>query len=330
MREAAGSTADPGAVLGVLSPGLTHFASFYRGDDEFLAAVVPFILDGVANDDSIHVAVPTANLTLLRDALGDAEETVQWADMTAIGRNPARTFAMFAAALSAVPPGRQVRSVAEPVWPGRSADEYPACVQNEALFNVAFADDRLVTLCPYDAANLPDRVIADAKRTHPLIRQGSALVPSREYTWQDAFGDSNTALATDPCAAVLRCTQLTDLSAARTFAANCAGALGLPGDRIGDLNLIVTELATNSLKYSGGDCRLALWKRDGHLICEVRDGGHLDDPLAGRRMASPHSLGGRGLLLVNALADLVRMHTSHNGTTIQAFLSLKPAQEQLT
>jgi anti-sigma regulatory factor (Ser/Thr protein kinase) len=338
MREAAGSTVDPGsdsgavsgAVFGVPSQGLTHFAAFYRGDDEYLDTVVPFILDGLANDDSVQIAVPTANLTLLRDALGDAAETVQWSDMTEIGRNPARTFAMFAAALRALPPGSQVRSVAEPVWPGRSADEYPACVQNEALFNVAFADDQLVTLCPYDAANLPAQVIADARRTHPLIRQGVALVPSREYTWRDAFDDSNTVLVSDRSATVLRCTQLTDLGAARTFAANCAGVLGLPGDRIGDLNLIVTELATNSLKYTGGDCRLALWKRDGHLICEVRDGGHLDDPLAGRRTASPHSLGGRGLLLVNALADLVRMHTSHNGTTIQVFLSLNPAQEQLT
>jgi len=322
MDTAAGSTGD--------KAGLTHFAAFYRSDDEFLNTVVPFILDGVANDDPVHVAVPTGNLTLLRDVLGDAAEKVQWADMTDIGRNPARTFAMFDAALRAVSPGRQVRSVAEPVWPGRSADEYPACVQNEALFNVAFADDHLVTLCTYDAANLPEQVIADARRTHPLISRGSALVPSREYTWQDAFDDNNAVLTSDPSAAVFECGKLTDLGGARMFAADRAAALGLPANRIGDVHLIVTELATNSLKYTGGNCRVALWKRDGHLICEVRDAGRLDDPLAGRRMASPHSLGGRGLLLVNALADLVRIHTSPNGTTIQAFLSLTPAQEELT
>jgi anti-sigma regulatory factor (Ser/Thr protein kinase) len=81
-------------------------------------------------------------------------------------------------------------------------------------------------------------------------------------------------------------------------------------------------LQRSSLRYTGKGCRLALWKRDGKLICEIRDGGRLDDPLAGRRAPSDHATTGRGLLLVNALADLVRMYTSDTGTTIQAYLPL--------
>jgi anti-sigma regulatory factor (Ser/Thr protein kinase) len=59
-------------------------------------------------------------------------------------------------------------------------------------------------------------------------------------------------------------------------------------------------------------------------VCQVRDRGHLTDPLAGRRPAPRHQGGGRGLLLVNELADLVRMHTSCQGTTINAYLCFHP------
>ncbi|MET9429752.1 ATP-binding protein, partial [Streptomyces sp. NPDC003036] len=35
----------------------------------------------------------------------------------------------------------------------------------------------------------------------------------------------------------------------------------------------------------------------------------------------PHQPGGRGLLLVHHLSDLVRFHTGDNGTTIRFYLS---------
>jgi hypothetical protein len=117
--------------------GLVHTAAFYRGDEEYLAEVLPFIMDGLAYEDSVMVTVPADKLTLLRDALGDAAARVAMTDMGEIGRNPANTFARFAAELAAERDDRRVWAVAEPVWPGRTPEEYPACVQNEALFNAA-------------------------------------------------------------------------------------------------------------------------------------------------------------------------------------------------
>ncbi len=94
-------------------------------------------------------------------------------------------------------------------------------------------------------------------------------------------------------------------------------------DGIDDLQLIATELATNSLMYSNGACRLAFWRHDDHLVCEARDSGRLDDPLAGRLDPGPAGPASRGLFLVNAISDLVRTHTAITGTTIQAYLRLK-------
>lgn len=304
--------------------GLVHFAAFYRGDDEYLDLLVPFILDGLALHEPVFVAVPAPHLVLLRDALGESAAEVQ---MGEFARNPARAFGQFAVHTAEL--GDQpIRMIGEPVWPGRTADEYPACVQNEALFNTAFAGRNFATLCPYDAAGLPDEVLSDARTTHPLIWQGGTVTPSADYAWPDAFARWNQPLPTDPTAVTLPIRQFADLATARTFSTDYANSIGLPAERVGDLDLIISELATNSLKYTAGSCRLALWRHDGNLVCEVSDSGRFEDPLAGRRAPEELATSGRGLFLVNAVADLVRTHTANSGTTIQAYLSLAPVADR--
>lgn len=299
---------------------LEHVALFYRSDAEYLDTLVPFIREGLAKGEQVVVAVPTGKLELLREALGDDAARISLADMAEVGRNPARTFPL----LSKVDGGRcgRARIVAEPIWPGRSAESYPACVQNEALFNAAFADKPLITLCPYDAAGLDARVLADARTTHPRVRDGAASVDSGEFAAWEALNRYNVPLPVDPSAVTFTLRTLDQLTAARAFVARYAESAGVSGAAIGDLQLIATELATNSLEYTGGDCTLALWRSDGNLVFQANDAGRLDDPLAGRRLPAEHSVGGRGLFLVNALADLVRTHTCETGTAIRTYLSL--------
>jgi hypothetical protein len=47
----------------------------------------------------------------------------------------------------------------------------------------------------------------------------------------------------------------------------------------------------------------------------------MTDPLAGRRPPSRDRPGGRGLLLVHYVADLVRLHTAPDGTTVRFYLA---------
>lgn len=308
-------------------PGLTHIAALYRGESEYLAVVEPFIRNGVDHGDAVLVVVPSAKLALLRDALGPLGESVSMSDMSEVGRNPARTFGEFQA-LSAQYAGRRIRLAAEPVWPGgRSAGEYAVCVQNEALWNTAFAERDSVTLCPYDADGLPETFLADARTTHPLIWQDGMEIPSADYSVEGAFTRYNEPLPVAPTAVRHSLRVIGDLGSTRVFAAQFADSVGLDAERVGDLQLIVSELATNSLKYTPGVCMVSLWQHDAELVCHVSDNGRLDDRLAGRRLPAVHATGGRGLYLVNALADLVRIHTSPAGTTVQAHLRLAPVAE---
>lgn len=71
-----------------------HSALFYRSQREYLGAVMPFVLDGLRNGEPVLVAVPTDNLAMVRDELGDACAKVTMADLVEVGRNPARVMAV--------------------------------------------------------------------------------------------------------------------------------------------------------------------------------------------------------------------------------------------
>ncbi|GAB3399046.1 anti-sigma factor RsbA family regulatory protein [Flindersiella endophytica] len=310
-----------------------HPALFYRSDEEYLAGLVPFVVEGLAREHPVAVAVPGERLRILRDALaaGAVDSEVTLIDMTEAGRNPGRIIAgvlrKFADAHGRS--GRHVRIIGEPIWPGRHQREYPACVQHEALINAAFAGRDVTILCPYDVTGLDSRAIADAQQTHPVVWEDGRRYGSDSYSPDTAIARYNQPLR-EPAPESARESELVigsvdQILPARSHALEQAGRLGLPAARLPDLQLIVSELVTNSLVHANGGCRLRIWRDHDHLVCEVVDDGRLTDSLAGRRPAPPDQMGGRGLLMVNDLADLVRTHTTPHGTTQRAYVGFHPA-----
>ncbi|MFI6028074.1 anti-sigma factor RsbA family regulatory protein [Amycolatopsis magusensis] len=295
-----------------------HPALFYRSDAEYLDGLVPFVTDGLDAGQPVAISVPGPRGRLLTDALGPAAERVHLLDMTVAGRNPGRIIAGVLRRFADRHRDRHVRIIGEPIWAGRSATEYPACAQHEALINAAFTGRDVTIVCPYDVAGLEVSVLADARQTHPLLWEGEQRYLSADYAPDDVVARYNEQFQHTGDAEVHLVATSADLSPARRRIADRARTLGLPAARIADLELIATELAANSLQHGGVPCELRLWRENGEIVCEARDTGQLTDPLAGRRPAQ--GLSGRGLLLINDLADLVRTHTSAQGTTIRAYL----------
>jgi anti-sigma regulatory factor (Ser/Thr protein kinase) len=168
-------------------------------------------------------------------------------------------------------------------------------------------------------------VLADARATHPVLWRCGELHPSADYAPDDVLERCNQPLHVKPGAVTYMVRKSADLRPARSFAVDYAGWVGLSQDGIEDLQLIATELASNSLMYTDGACRLAFWRDDEHLVCEARDTGRLDDWLVGRLDPGPDGPASRGLFLVNAISDLVRTHRTSTGTTIQAYLRFDPS-----
>lgn len=309
-----------------------HVAVFYRSPQEYLDHLVSYIVDGVAAGLPVLVAVPEPNLSRVREALVDATGTsapVTLADLSRVGRNPGHILGGVLGTFSAQHPPGRARMVCEPVWNGRSKMEYPACVQHEALTNQAFTDRDITVLCPYDATHLDSDILVDAEVTHPCLRDaGHPERISPGFAPAAAWTRYNEPLSTNPTAATYTLQRFTDLAGARTLCAKYAHWFGYASEDVADLQLIVNELASHSLQHGRGPCTLLLWEGGGQLVCQVRDAGPLEDPLAGHRPIDhdgPAGQDGHGLFVVNATADLVRIHSTSAGTTVQAHLRKKAA-----
>ncbi|MFI6519248.1 anti-sigma factor RsbA family regulatory protein [Spirillospora sp. NPDC050679] len=299
-----------------------HPALFYDGDQEYLDGTVAFLRDGLAAGEPAAVAVPGPRLALLREALGADAARVTWLDMTRAGRNPGRIIpGVLRDFADRHGDGVHVRIIGEPIWPGRSEVEYPACAQHEALINLAFAGRRVTILCPYDTAGLAPDVLADARATHPTLIDRHGERKSDAYAPEYVIGRYNRPLPVPPDAATMTF-DLDALPEVRRFTCERAARLGLDPLRVGDLELAVNELAANSVVHGRGTGTVRVWAADGQVVCEVRDDGLMTDPLAGRIPVRLGTNGGRGLIMVNHIADLVRLHTGPDGTTVRIYLNL--------
>jgi anti-sigma regulatory factor (Ser/Thr protein kinase) len=300
-----------------------HEALFYRDSGDYLAGTVPFIETALAEREPVLVAVPGPKIDLLGAALGGRAAQVRFLDMTRAGRNPGKIIPWVLHAFLEEHAGGPVRIIGEPIWAGRSAEEYPACVQHEAMVNVAFAQSVLSILCPYDMNGLPTGVLRDAACTHPVLIDVDARRDSPSYTDPDdviaVFNQPLVEPAPDTPALDFDAPGLPEV---RDFVALQAGRAGLSARRIADLQLATNELATNAITHGGGSGRLRVWRLDGRVVCEVSDEGEALARLAGRTLPAPDSVNGRGLALVNYVSDLVRIHTGPDGTAVRLYLDL--------
>ncbi|MEV0595025.1 anti-sigma factor RsbA family regulatory protein [Nonomuraea cavernae] len=302
----------------------THTALFYQGERQYVSVVTAFVREGLESGDPAAVAVPAANLRLIEAELGDDAARVELLDMTRAGRNPSRIIPAVLRDFADRHPGDHVRIVGEPIWPGRTTTEYPACVQHEALINYAFSGRAATILCPYDAERLDPAILHDAELTHPVLRDGGGGGGERRsagYAPGQVVDRHNQPLG-EPGEFVSLRFDRTNLARARGLAVERAVELGFGGDRLDDIRLVIAELGANSLDHGGGSGLIKIWAEAGRLVCEISDTGHITDPLAGREPVDANIAGSRGLLIVNLLSDLVRVHTRAGGTTIRTYFDL--------
>jgi anti-sigma regulatory factor (Ser/Thr protein kinase) len=301
--------------------GYRHEAFLWRGEDEFLAGTLPFILDGLAAGQPVMVAVIQQRIDLLRAALGaDTAAAVHFIDMAELGRNPARIIPAWRSFINEQGAGGQpVRGIGEPIWSGRRAAEVTECQMHEALLNLAVEPHvPLWLLCPYDVGALASDVVTEAHRSHPVLvdvddYRGSTLYGGSHHV-ETLFGSDLPAVGAP---AWRRAFSFDDLVAVREDVIDAALGAGVPTERTADLALALHEVATNSVKHGTGEGVLRIWRDDDALVCEIRDAGRIEDPLVGRTRPAWDDEGGRGLWMANHLCDLVRVRSGPAGTTIR-------------
>jgi anti-sigma regulatory factor (Ser/Thr protein kinase) len=305
------------------SPGFRHEALLYQGEDDFLARTASFIREGLAAGEPTLVVVSAAKIDRLQACLGDQASGVQFLDMAEVGANPARIIPAWRRFVDEHQEGaRRFRGIGEPISASRSAAELVECQRHESLLNAAFdGGPEWRLLCPYDTEALPPEVIEEARRSHPLVALGTAREHSAVYRPAPGAGDRPLP---DPAGEWMEVAfRQGPLAALRNFVSTQAVELGTSAARAADLVQAMNEVAGNSLRHGGGEGVLRMWQEAGSVICEIRDGGHITDPLVDRRQPASDTHAPRGLWLANQLCDLVQVRSlPTTGTVVRLHVRL--------
>jgi anti-sigma regulatory factor (Ser/Thr protein kinase) len=302
-----------------------HEALLYSGLEEFLLAAVPFIRRAVERREPVLVVVNQDKIDLLCERLGADADRVEFADMAAVGANPARLIAAWHEFLARHAGAAQLWGIGEPAYPGRSAMELAECQLHEALLNEAFdAATPLWLLCPYDVDVLAADVIVEARRTHPFVAHGEETWECGDFRRVDLADPFDRPMPPRPPGAASLSFQAGDLARLRAFVADQAARAGLDMTSAESLVLAVNEIASNSVRHGGGCGELRAWNDGTFLVCEVSDSGHITAPLVGRRQPPPEAAAGGGLWVANQVCDLVQIYSSARGTVIRACIGVRP------
>ena len=303
-----------------------HEALLYSNLSEFIAGTVPFIRDGLAAGEPVLVVETPEKTRIIREALGQDADRIQFGNMTEVGANPARIIPAWTDFVNRhAASGNSLRGIGEPIWSARPADELAECQLHESLLNVAFGNGRpWFLLCPYSTAELNPAVIEEARRSHEFVAEGGVSRKSQGFRGIEASGAPFYAPLSAPAPAIGEIAiKSGNLRSARSLVAYQALAVGLSEKRASHLVTAVNEVATNSILHGGGTGKIRMWREANKLICEIADNGKFDRPLADRERPGSNPSSPRGLWLSNQLCDLVQIRTFPEGTIVRLHMRLE-------
>ena len=299
-----------------------HEALFWHSRSDYLAHLVPFVLDGLDGGEAVLVGVTPEHARWISTELGPRAAKVQFVDLGQLVHNPARIIPALQELLEGCcGPGRPARGIGEPLWPGGGPEEVRESQLHEALLNLAIDPDLpFWLLCPYDTDNLDAETLAEAGRSHPALVTATSYAGSAGYRGHDHARALFTADLPDlrgADAEVHVVDATLDLAAEQVTLR--ATASDLLSDRVVNLSEVVRGLVAEGGRRGAGSARLRLWDEPRELVCEVFDPTTIDDFMVGRR--TPTTSQRDPLWLANQVCDLVQVRSSDHGTTVRLHMA---------
>lgn len=301
----------------------SHQALFHDTDEELLAALVPFVTDGIDAGEYVLVVVNRPVGDMLRERLGSIEG-FDLLDSADVYGSPARTLASYAETIrDHTSNGRRMRASGEPIWRGRSQLEIEEWTCFEAACNVVFADVPVQILCPYDMSRLDPAVIDAARRTHPEIRRGSTIRASPDFSpLEHHLRIRSGAFPSRPES----CEQISvfskaDCATVVAFVESFGRSHAMADARLADFKVAVGELLTNAIEYRAGPAWLRVWTTGPDLICEIEGRGSFASAFAELIPPSTSGAQGAGLWLAGQKCDLIAVRGPVGNTTVRLHFS---------
>ncbi|MGY1916960.1 anti-sigma factor RsbA family regulatory protein [Blastococcus sp. SYSU DS0973] len=330
MSQVAGGDA-AGAVAGTRPRG-SHVAALVGSDDDLLACALPYLDEGLRDDDLVVLACAPDTATLISGALGERAGAVE-SDArlrlldTAVPDAVAATWELMRRAKAG---GSGRLRIAGQLDFGPEPRNWREGLRYEAAMNLLLAARPVSALCLFDRRALPAEVLAGVPATHPTLLDGvhPRAVPSPGFQEpadfvrrlplprepvEDAAPD--VAIEDSPSLAVLR----------RELRGVVESRVPDP-DQAADLHFAVSEIASNAFRHGSRPVSARVWATADRLVCTISDhGGGFDVPFAGFRPAHGVDLanGGMGLWLARKLWDHVDVLPEQVGCTVRLSTRLR-------
>ncbi len=294
---------------------MQHELLHYEQDDALVDIAAPFLEDGLAAGDAVVTVLDARKRDLLHAALGARAKGVAWIDVASHYTRPEAAVADYDARLRALLRGGvpYVRLFGE-LPPLRSEAQCDAWIAYDAILNRVFDHHPVSVLCGYDERAVPDRVLAAARESHPVVHGhgpneafGDPAAIVRAHTPDpEPLPGLRTIPAADGARALRRA-----LVAAMTVA-------GLGPDAISGMVLAANEVVANVYRHAGGPPEVRAGSADGRFVCEITDSGiGFDDPLAGHVPPRARGDRGAGLWIARQSTSRLEMLRGARGQTVR-------------
>jgi hypothetical protein len=144
---------------------------------------MPYLDEGIERCDRLLAVTTEAKTQLLRDALRERSEDVEFANWAEWYRSPQNALRRYGEFVKEhVSAGTVwIRVIAEAGWASETDADIAEWTRYESLVNLAFASSPATILCTYDERAFHPSVVAGAQCTHPEIVHGIDSTASSEY-----------------------------------------------------------------------------------------------------------------------------------------------------
>jgi anti-sigma regulatory factor (Ser/Thr protein kinase) len=296
----------------------------YGSVRDFVAGIMPFLLEGLDVNEPGLVVTSARNIAALRDALGsDASRRVRFADSDTWGSGnvPARVQAVEWAIRNLLAVADQCWLVDEFTWPGDA--QRRQWRRHEAAANLLRTSSHVSVLCAADTRAHPAEFLQDLRQTHPIIAPDYPNADFIEPWTYLAQLDDDPHLPAPAQADTSTAVDDSDLRLMRQRVTARARSAGLGDYQTQSMALAATEVVANALRHAATAATIKTWTEGSWFVCEVSDtGSGMADPLDAYRPPAP--AGGRcGLWLARTFSDELRIISSPAGTVVR-MLFLRP------
>lgn len=316
-----------------------HEAMLFRGDDGFVAAVEPFVREGLDRDESVILALAPHRLQAMRDALRDVDFRVGGPDCPAAPSGVVLTWPETASAASRLLPSwqrfatgwgdRPVRGVTEPMWSARRQAEREECLLSEAMLNLAVPSTVPLWLaCGYDVDRVPADLLDETFRSHAVVLDASSTETATTYTGAHHVAAVFERALSAPVEPVRRLVIRPGNGAeVGDWVRRWATGWGLGQVRAGRLAGALRQLGQACLADGGLDAVVLLLWQDGHAligqltVTDPHGTGHQaagpDGAAAPQFLLAEDGPLGAAVARADECADLVQVRCGPSGTVVR-------------